>query len=90
MEIKNDVLHNIVVENREKMSVSAVNDVESFNEQEIVLSTSMGMLTIYGSSLHISKLNVETGELKIDGNVDSFTYDDSNSNKESFLARLFR
>ena len=90
MEIKNDVIHNVVMENRSKMSVSDVTDVESFNEQEIILNTKMGMLTISGSSLHINKLNVETGELKIDGDIDSLSYDDSTSSKESFLARLFR
>ena len=90
METKNDVIHNVVMENRGKMSVSDVTDVESFNEQEIVLNTKMGMLTVNGSSLHINKLNVETGELKIDGEIDSISYDDTASSKESFLSRLFR
>ena len=90
MEMKNDVVHNVVMENRQKMSISAVTDVESFNEQEIVLNTQMGMLSIYGSMLHISKLNVETGELKVEGNVDNIAYEDKTSAKESFISRLFK
>ncbi len=90
MELKNDAVHNVVMENREKMSISAVTDVESFNEQEIILNTQMGMLSVYGSSLHISRLNVETGELKIEGNVDSIAYEDRASSRESFLSRLFK
>ncbi len=90
MEMKNEVVHNVVMENRGRMSISAVTDVESFNEQEIVLNTQMGMLSIYGTELHISKLNVETGELKVEGNVDSISYEDAATSKESFLARLFR
>ncbi len=40
--------HGIIIENREKMSVSGVQDVVSFDDQTVVLNTSMGELTVKG------------------------------------------
>ena len=63
----------------------------SFDEREILLETGMGMLTVNGRELHISRLTLEKGEVDIDGMVDSMIYSDSRSQKkENMLGRLFR
>ena len=49
-------IHNLVIENRKKMTVSAVTDVDSFDEQMIVMYTDMGQLTVKGENLHINTL----------------------------------
>ena len=62
--VKSDVIHNIIMENRKKVSVSGVDDVESFNEEEIVLHTeNQGILILKGAGLHINKLNVDSGDV---------------------------
>ena len=66
--------HRIWIAGRENGAVSGVRDVLSFDENEIVMDTDMGMLTIRGKGLHISKLNLEKGEAELEGQVDSLVY----------------
>jgi len=66
--------HNIILENRKTINISGVEDVESFDEQVIKLLTSAGGLHIKGKGLQIEKINIETGEMLVNGNVDSFSY----------------
>ena len=89
---KTDVIQNIIMENRKKISISGIEDIESFNEQQIVLYSSCGVIIIEGNSMHISKLSVENGERFITGNIDSVVYHDNYGKKEktSFFARLLR
>jgi hypothetical protein len=46
-------IQNIMLENREKMSISGVIDVESFNDECIIVDTELGVLIIRGEDLHI-------------------------------------
>lgn len=66
--------HRIWIAGRKNGTVSGVSDVRSFDENEIVMDTDMGMLTIKGKDLHISKLNLEKGEAELEGQVDSLIY----------------
>jgi len=88
-----EYVHNIIMENREKMSVSGVIDVESFDEENIVLHTEQGVLIVKGEDLHINKLNIESGELIIEGFIDSCTYTDRDGTRSkgmSFFSKMFR
>lgn len=87
-----EVAHNLILENRKKLTLSGIEDVDSFDEESIVLLTEGGTLSICGEGLHINKLSVETGEVSIEGHVDSLVYSDGSSGKGKggFLARLFR
>lgn len=71
---KQGSLHNVVLENKEKLSVSGVTDVDTFNEQKITLFTEDDTLVIEGEDLHIIKLDVSNGELIIEGMIDSLSY----------------
>lgn len=66
--------HRILFVGRKNGTVNGVSDVQSFDENEIVMGTDMGMLTIRGKGLHISKLNLEKGEAELEGQVDSLVY----------------
>lgn len=74
------------------MNVSGVRDVASFDENTIVLNTEMGGLIVKGSGLHINRLNVDDGNLFIEGFIASCTYTDTIENKKSgsFLSNLFK
>ncbi len=83
-------IHNLVIENRKKMTVSAVTDVDSFDEQMIVMYTDMGQLSIKGENLHINTLSVESGDIEIEGTIYALVYTNNTQNKGSFLSKLFR
>ena len=67
--------HRIVLDNRNRLTVSGVDGVESFDETSIVMSTAEGSLIIRGESLHIEKLSLDGGDLLVEGTVDSLTYE---------------
>ena len=81
--------HKVVVENRERLSVSGVAEVISFDENEVSLVTSMGILTVGGQELHVEKLNLEMGELAIVGRVEAVVYEDEQQRRRGFWSRLF-
>ena len=86
-----EAAHHIVLEEREQLSVSGVEEVESFDENTIVMYTSRGTLIVRGQGLHIEKLSLDGGDLKVEGDIDSLTYEDSGREKAGgLLARLSR
>lgn len=85
--------HKISLNNRKDCTISGVEDVLSFDVNEILLETDQGMLMIRGSGLHVTHLTLEKGEIEIDGKVDSLTYSENaaaSAGENSFLAKLFR
>ena len=89
---KYDIVHNVIVEGRKKITVSGVEDVESFNEEEIVLHTSMGAMIICGAQLHINKLSVDNGEVSVNGDINSVDYPENygKSKGAGSLSKLLR
>ena len=83
--------HNIVMENRKKLSISGVIEIESFNEQMIEAITEMGMLIIRGEGLHINKLSKDTKDVCVDGKIASLVYQQKNNKASgSVFKRLFK
>ena len=82
--------HHIMMEERSSLTVSGVSDVERFDENEIVMSTSKGTLVVTGENLHIEKLSLDGGDLKVEGSVDALNYEDEGGEGDGFFARLFR
>ena len=85
--------HKLMLTGRRICSLTGVNDVLSFDVNEILLETEQGMLMIRGSELHVSRLSLDKGEVDIDGRIDSFTYSETagyGAKGESLLARLFK
>lgn len=83
--------HNLVLEDRRSLTVSGVSDVDSFDEQTVIVFTEMGELTVRGEQLHINKLSVDTGDLSIEGKITSLTYtDDGPRQSGGFFSRVFR
>lgn len=85
-------VQNLILENREKLSISGVIDVESFNDEMVVVDTELGMLVVRGIDLHINKLNIDSSELGIEGEIVSCEYSDKDSgrSKGGFFARMFK
>ena len=88
--IKSDLPHNIIMENRSKISVSGVENAESYNENEVVLSTSKGILIIKGECLGLSKLSLDSGEITVNGHISHLEYVEPKKSGSSFLSKLFK
>lgn len=85
--------HRLDLTNRRKGSVTGIQDVVAFDENQIVLDTDMGLLTVKGKGLHVSRLTLEKGEVDIEGTVDSLVYSSNETYRkqgESLFARLFK
>ncbi len=87
-EEKSTGAHKIDLDGRSRLSVTGVQDVESFDEQAVVLYTAQGTLVVRGSDLHLRLLSLEGGQVSVEGRVDALTYEDDAPGR-GFLARLF-
>ena len=83
---------NLNLENRRKLTISGVVEVISFDELKIDLTTSLGNLTIKGEELKMNKLDVQNGDVIIEGSIASMIYNGKATKKsnESIIKRLFR
>ena len=81
--------HNIIVENRKKMTLTGVKDVLSFDEETVVLDTSLGRLTVKGSGLHIISFDTNRGGLSAEGRLYALVYT-SDEKSGGFFSRVFR
>ncbi len=67
-------LHNLVLENKSKLHITQVTDVDTFDEGKIVLYTEDDTMIVEGYDLHIEKLDVAGGDLVVGGEVVSIVY----------------
>ena len=79
--------HRLTLEGRERLTITGVTDVDRFDEAAVILQTTVGSLIVRGDGLHMQTLSLEGGEVSIDGQVDSLSYEDSAPG--GFFARLF-
>lgn len=82
--------HNLVLEDRRLLTVSGVSDVDSFDEETVVVFTDLGELTVRGSNLHINRLSVDVGELTVEGNIAALIYSDEAPKSGGFFSKVFR
>ena len=85
--------HSLAMENREKINLSGVEHVESFNSECIILVTSGGVLTIKGQDLDVKKLNLEDGNVTVRGRIYSLVYSDRESlgaKSSGLIGKMFK
>lgn len=70
-----DQAYGLTLEKREKLLLTGVTDVERFDENEMVILTRGGRLTVTGSQLHVASLTLENGRLTVAGTVDGMVWD---------------
>lgn len=80
--------HTLMLDNRSLLSLSGVEDVVGFDDQTINIRLSDSSLVVKGSSLHISKLSLDTGDVVIDGVISSLQY--LGTSNKSLRSKLFR
>lgn len=92
-EIDTTFNHGISISERKNIIITGVKKIDSFDNEEFMLETTLGYLIIKGDELEIIKLDTYQGNVSIKGRIDSITYMDTGSNKnkeESFLGKLFK
>lgn len=80
--------HHLILEDREHLTVSGVEEVESFDESTIVMETAQGVLIVRGEGLHIEQLSLDGGDLKVEGTVEALSYEESRRQRGGFFSRL--
>ena len=80
--------HNLSLEDRSRLSVTGVEDVESFDETVIVMNTAQGNLIVRGSGLHIGKISLDVGQLSVEGSISELSYEDK-APSGGFWQKLF-
>ena len=81
--------HTVTLNDRKRLSITGVEDVDCFNEQLVVLQTPLGTLTVTGAGLNMSQLNLEDGRVSLEGDVDAMEYT-GGKRRGGVLGRLFR
>jgi sporulation protein YabP len=84
--------HKLILSNRRTGTITGVSDVISFDITEVLLETEQGMLNVKGKDLHVNRLNLEKGEVDIEGTVESLSYSQlpvSLKKPDGFWAKVF-
>jgi len=85
--------HEVRIINRESTTITGVLNVDSFDDNVIVLDTDLGTLTLRGQDLQIKQLNLDEGSFSVEGIVDALEYSTGASRRDrgkSFLERLLK
>lgn len=84
--------HRVLLLNRERLEISGVRHVDSFDDKSIVLETALGMLHLKGEGLHIKQLSLEQEKLEVEGEITALEYSESREEKrgKGILARLLK
>ena len=92
-ELENTFNHGISISERKSIIISGVKKIESFDNEEFFMETTLGFLVIKGEELEIIKLDTYQGNVSIKGRVDSLAYIESSSKKDkenSIITKLFK
>ena len=91
--INTNIIQNLILENRGKLTISGVNDVLSFDDQVVVVETELGLLTIKGENIRVNKLSIDTSEVILEGEISYLAYSDKDEQKmknASLLSKIFK
>jgi len=82
--------HNITMQERKSIMITGVKKIDSFDNEEFLLETTLGNVIIKGSELEIIKLDTYQGNVSIKGTVNSVTYTDNVKKEEGVFSKLFK
>lgn len=66
--------HNLNMRGRKQLILEGVRHIDSFNDNEITMETSMGMLILKGEGLHITQLSLDQGTAEVEGFINALSY----------------
>ena len=87
---KNNMMpHSVIMDGRKKLEITGVKNVDSFDDETIIMATCKGEMTIKGSNLNIEKFSVDTTEIGITGEVIAIIYTNDRPSG-GFFSKIFR
>lgn len=90
-EKQTNIMQNIILENRKKLTLTGIKDVLSFDDEIVVVESELGLLNIKGNDLKVNKISVETGDVIIDGTIRAIEYSDKDINsKQGLMSKIFK
>lgn len=91
-QFNNTTVQNLILENRERLSISGVVEVLSFDDQIVIVETELGLLNIKGENLKINKLSIDTSEVIVEGDISSLAYSEKEYERKggSLLGKIFK
>ena len=82
--------HKLTLDDRKRLHITGVTDVESFDDNSITLITTSGTLVVKGVDIKIEKLSLDTNEVIANGDFFLTEYISDETAKRSFFARMFK
>lgn len=84
--------HELRISDRREIFLTGIKKITSFDNEEFLMESNMGVILLKGHGLEILKLDTHDGNVKIKGKINSFTYLDGENkqNNEGFFSKLFR
>ena len=84
-------VNDLVLNSRERLSINGIKEIISFDESNVNIKTLLGELSIEGSNIHINILNIDKGELELQGKITGLNYNDRyDSDRSSLLSKIFK
>ncbi len=80
--------HSLTLSERQRLTVTGVEEVVSFDEDTVAVRTVKGLLLVRGSGLKVDKLEKNAGELSLSGLVTDLGYEEART-ASGFWSRLF-
>lgn len=84
--------HELKISDRREIFLTGIKKITSFDNEEFLMESNMGIILLKGHGLEILKLDTHDGNVKIKGKINSFSYLDSDmkQNNEGFFSKLFK
>lgn len=90
-EKQTNIMQNVILENRKKLTLTGIRDVLSFDDEIVVVESELGLLNIKGSDLRVNKISVETGDVIVDGTIRAIEYSDKDIGpKQGLMSKIFK
>ncbi len=88
--VGSNIVSEINISGRKRINLNGIKKLISFNPNEFLIDSNLGIIVLKGNNLEVLKLDVVAGELNIKGSFDSLEYVDKLKKKESVITRLFK
>ena len=79
--------HKLQLNERSSLTMTGVAEVVSFDENTVVLQTSLGLLIVQGQQLQLKNLTLEGGQVAVEGSISALSYEEP---RQTGWRRLFR
>lgn len=90
-EKQTNIMQNIILENRKKLTLTGIKDVLSFDDEIVIVESELGLLNIKGIDLKVNKISVETGDVIVDGTIRAIEYSDKDmTHKQGLMGKIFK